>query len=168
MERRIFFAFPEPAQARSAVNELVAAGIPRTDIHAVAFDPQAVADLPPATAEQRRDRTWGLETTYWRANLALFFVALVGLVAALYAGMPILAMLALGIMVLTLLTGEHFAVRLPHAHLDEQSVPLHHGEVVLMVDVPNSRVHDVEQAVSRRHPEVGVTGVGWHIHGLNA
>ena len=40
--------------------------------------------------------------------------------------------------------------------------------LLLMVDVPASRVHDVEQVVSRRHPEVGVGGVGWHIHGLNA
>ena len=168
MERRIFFAFPEPRQARSAVNELLAAGIARTDIHAVALDPQTVADLPPANVEQRRDRTWRLETAYWQANLALFFIALVGLLAALYAGKPILAMFALGIMVLTFITGERFAVRLPHAHLDEQSVPLHHGEVVLMVDVPESRVQDVAQVVSRRHPEVGVGGVGWHIHGLNA
>jgi hypothetical protein len=168
MERRIYFAFPAPRQARGAVSELLAAGISRTDIHAVAFDPQAVSDLPPASPEQRRDRTWSLETTYWRANLALYFFALVGLLVALYAGKPILALLALGIMVLTFVTGERFAVRVPHAHLDEQSVPLHHGEVVLMVDVPASRVHDVEQVVSRRHPEVGVGGVGWHIHGLNA
>ena len=168
MERRIFFAFPEPGQARSAVSELLAAGIPRTDIHAVALDPRAVADLPPATAEQQRDRTWRLETTYWRTNLALFFVALVGLLAAVYAGMPVLAILALGIMGLTFVTGERFAVRLPHAHLDEQSVPLHHGEVVLMVDLPEGRVHDVEEVVSRRHPEVGLGGVGWHIRGVNA
>ena len=168
MERRIYFAFPRPHQARSAVSDLLAAGIALTDIHAVALDSQAVSDLPPATAEQRRDRTWNLERIYWRANLALFFVALAGLLAALYAGEPILAILALGVMVLTFVTGERFAVRVPHAHLDEQSVPLHHGEVVLMVDVPASRVHDVEQVVSRRHPEVGVGGVGWHIHGLNA
>jgi hypothetical protein len=127
-----------------------------------------VSDLPLATPEQRRDRTWSLEATYWRANLALFFLALAGLLAALYAGKPVLSLLALGIMVLTFVTGERFAVRVPHAHLDEQSVPLHHREVVLMVDVPASKVHDVAQAVSRRHPEVGVGGVGWHIHGLNA
>jgi hypothetical protein len=127
-----------------------------------------VSDLPPATAEQRRDRTWSLEATYWRANLALFFLALAGLLAALYAGKPIPALLALGIMVLTFVIGERFAIRVPHAHLGEQSVPLHHGEVVLMVDVPASKVHNVEQAVSRRHPEVGVGGVGWHIRGLNA
>ena len=168
MERRIYFAFPQPHQARSAVSDLLAAGISRTDIHAVALDSQAVSDLPPATAEQQRDRMWNLETTFWRANLAMFFLALAGLLAALYAGKPILALLALGIMVLTFVTGERFAVRVPHAHLDEQGVPLHHGEVVLMVDVPASKVHDVEQAVSRRHPEVGVGGVGWHIHGLNA
>ena len=66
------------------------------------------------------------------------------------------------------LTGARFAAHLPHAHLDEQAIPLRHGEVILMVDVPETKVHEVERLVSRRHPEVGVGGVGWHIHGLNA
>lgn len=168
MQRRIFFAFPEPRQARGAVNDLQASGIPPADIHTVALDPNAVANLPPATVEQQRDRAWRLETTYWQANLALFFAALVGLLAALYAGRPILAALALCIMLLTFVTGARFAVHLPHAHLDEQAIPLRHGEVILMVDVPETKVHEVERLVSRRHPEVGVGGVGWHIHGLNA
>jgi hypothetical protein len=52
--------------------------------------------------------------------------------------------------------------------VDEQRIPLRHGEVVVMVDVPADRVHEVEGMVSRQHPEAGVGGVGWHIHGLNA
>lgn len=167
MERRLYFTFPKPEQARRVVDELVAGGVPRRAIHAVARDAAGIEDLRAATPAQRRDRVWALERLYWNANLALFFVSLLGLLAALYVGHLAAAAIALGVMTLTFLTGERFAVRIPHSHLDEQRVPLRHGEVVVMVDVPVSRVHDVETLVSQRHPEAGVGGVGWHIHGFS-
>ena len=42
-------------------------------------------------------------------------------------------------------------------------VPFAHGEEILLVDVPRTHVHEIEQLVSRRHPETGVGGVGWTI-----
>ena len=71
-------------------------------------------------------------------------------------------------MVLTFVTGDRVSLHLPHAHLDEQPFPLRRGEVILMVNAPEHSAHEVEQRVSHQHPEVGVGGVGWHIHGLNA
>jgi hypothetical protein len=59
--------------------------------------------------------------------------------------------------------GDRFAVRLPHAHLADLRVPLEHGEVVLLVDVPLYRVREIEHPVAERHPEVGVGGVGWTV-----
>ncbi len=168
MERRLYFTFPRPAQARRAVEELLAGGIERSAVHVVARDATAVADLQAATPAQRHDRVWTLERLYWNTNLVVFFVSLLGLLVALYVDRPMVAVAALLVMAATFLAGERFAVRVPHAHLDEQRVPLRHGEVVVMVDVPADRVHEVEAMVSRRHPEVGVGGVGWHIHGLNA
>jgi hypothetical protein len=168
MERRLYFTFPRPAQARQVVDELVASGIARSAVHVVAHDAAGVDDLPAATPAQRHDRVWTLERLYWNANLVVFFVSLLGLLVAVYLAKPAVAVAALIVMAASFLTGERFAVRVPHAHLDEQRVPLQHGEVVVMVDVPADRVHEVEAMVSRRHPEVGVGGVGWHIHGLNA
>lgn len=168
MERRLYFTFPRAAQARRAVEELVAGSIPRTAIHTVARDDAGIEDLPAATTAQRHDRVWALERLYWNTNLVVFFVSLLGLLVALYVDRPTVAVAALLVMVATFLAGERFAVRVPHAHLDEQRVPLRHGEVVVMVDVPADRVHEVEAMVSRQHPEAGVGGVGWHIHGLNA
>lgn len=167
MERRLYFTFPRPAQARRAVEELFAGGIERSAVHVVARDATAIADLPEATPAQRHDRVWALEQLYWNANLVVFFVSLSGLLVALYLDEPAVAVAALIVMAATFLAGERFAVEVPHAHLDEQRVPLRHGEVVVMVDVPAGRVHEVEALVSRRHPEVGVGGVGWHVHGLN-
>ena len=63
----------------------------------------------------------------------------------------------------TFIAGERFAVKLPHAHLTDLRVPLEHGEVVLLVDVPFERVREIEHLVAERHPEIGVGGVGWTI-----
>jgi hypothetical protein len=167
VERRLYFTFPRPAQARRAVDELVAGGVARSAVHVVAHDATAIADLPAATSAQRHDRVWTLERLYWNTNLVVFFVSLLGLLVALYVDRPAVAVAALLVMAATFLTGERFAVRVPHAHLDEQRVPLRHGEVLVMVDVPADRVHEVESLVSRQHPEASVGGVGWHIHGLN-
>ena len=49
MERRLYFTFPRAAQARRAVEELVAGSIPRTAIHTVARDDAGIEDLPAAT-----------------------------------------------------------------------------------------------------------------------
>ena len=54
----------------------------------------------------------------------------------------------------------------PHAHPVNVRVPLRHGEIVLMVDVAFSRVHEFEHLISRRHPEAGVAGVGWALGDL--
>jgi hypothetical protein len=168
MERRLYFTFPLPAQARRAVKELIDSGIARTAIHAVARDADVLDDLPRATPAERDDLVWTLERRYWSANLAVFFAALVGFLAAVYFGRWVYAATALLFMAVTFVTGERFAAALPHTHLDELRVPLGHGEVVVMVDVAADRVRDVEQLLSRLHPEVGVGGVGWHIHGVHA
>jgi len=59
--------------------------------------------------------------------------------------------------------GGRVAGKVPHFHLSGMRVPFAHGEEILLVDVPRTHVHEIEQLVSRRHPETGVGGVGWTI-----
>jgi hypothetical protein len=167
MERRLYFLFPRPRHARHAVAELQETGIPRADIHLVARDCRELEGTPVATEAQQTDRVWWIERLYWNINLAVFFAALAALGLALWADRVEAALAALAVMLLTFVTGERFAVRVPHAHLAEQRVPLRHGEVVVMVDVPASRVREIEQLIERLHPEVGIGGVGWHLHGAS-
>lgn len=49
----------------------------------------------------------------------------------------------------------------PDVHLTEFTDALAHGEVLLMVDVPGSRVAEVEDFIHQRYPESVVGGVGW-------
>ncbi len=166
MLRRIYFAVPNRMHARSIVNELEAAGIERTQIHAVAKPGVDISDLPAATLPQRQDRVWALENFFWRGDLILFGIATLGLVLATFNAWVIGAIAAIAVMIATFLVGNHFAASLPHTHLGDLQVPFKHGEILLMVDVDRNRVREVEQLVTRRHPEAEVSGIGWTIHAL--
>ena len=163
MWRRLYVAFPHAEQARGVVAELEQAGVKREQIHTIARPDVDIAGLPVANEAQRQDRVWFWERLFWNGNLAAFAVALVVAALALYAGAPGWAMVAAAAAIVAVVLGDLFAVKVPHVHLSEMRVPLNHGEVVLLVDVPRDRLLEIEQLVSRHHPEAGVGGVGWTI-----
>jgi len=163
MVRRLYLTFPTRSQAVRAVADLQGAGVRAEDIHAVAKPGTDLSGLPRATDGQTHDQVWRLELLFWYANLGVFGLAALGLAVALFAWSPAGMAASLVVMVATFIAGERFAVKLPHAHLADLRVPLEHGEVVLLVDVPVQRVREIEHLVAERHPATGVGGVGWTI-----
>ncbi len=166
MRRRLFFLFPDEEHALRVVDELVQNGLDRSHVHALAGGRMKLSNLSPATPQQRADKVWLLERLFWNGNLAVFTLALLGLLASLYWGFSTWSVLAIGIMLITFIVGERFAVTLPHIHLNEFRGALSHGEVLLMVDIPKERVAEIEELVHRGHPEAGVGGVGWTVEAL--
>lgn len=165
MWRRLYLHLPKREQARQLSNELERAGIDRKQIHALSRDGGELPGLPQATAAQQADSVWFWEQLYWNGNLALFAVALLGFVVALFSGALTWMILAVAVMLLTFLGGNYFASQIPHAHLNEMLEPLQHGEVVLLVDLPAQQLQRAE-AIARRHPETGGHVVGWTMPGL--
>ena len=166
MWRRLYLTFPNSDQARQASDELEHDGLKREQMHAMSSEGGNLEGLPPSSSEQQHDRVWFYEQLYWNSNLALFAVALVGFIVALYSGATGWAIFTAAIMLFTFLSGNYFASELPHAHLNEMVEPMQHGDVVLMVDLPADQVARVDHAVARRHPEVRGHVVGWTIPGL--
>ena len=166
MWRRLYLSFPDSDHAREASNELVQEGISHTQIHAMSRDGRGLSGLPEATPEQQQDRVWFWEQLYWNGNLALFGVALIGFIIALFNGAVAWAGFTAVIMLATFLGGNYFASNVPHAHLNQMSEPMQHGEVVLMVDLPAEQVGRVDHAVARHHPEAGGHVVGWTMPGM--
>jgi len=167
MWRRIYVSFPTAAQTRRVVDELKAFGVAEDQMHALARPGVDIDGLPRASEAQRGDQVWTLEQAFWYGNLALFAVALVLAVWALFQGAVGWAVVAILAAIATVVIGERFVVTLPHAHLNQLRVPYRHGEVILLVDVPHEQLREVEQLVSRRHPEAGVGGVGWTLQSGN-
>lgn len=166
MWRRLYLTFPNPEQARQASDELEHDGLKREQIHAMHSDGGNLEGLPPASSKQQHDRVWFYEQLYWNGNLALFAVALLGFIVAIYSGAGGWAIFTATVMLITFLGGNYFASNLPHAHLNEMVEPMQHGEVVLMVDLPAEQVAKVDHNVGRRHPESGGHVVGWTMPGL--
>lgn len=163
MWRRIYFSFPSAEQTRRVVTELEAAGVKRNRIHTIARSDVDIAGLPTANDAQRGDQVWLWEQIFWYGNLATFVLVLTAAAIALYLGSVGWAIVGAVMAVATVILGQRFAVKLPHIHLSEMRIPFVHGEVILLIDVPRSRVREIEQLVSRHHPEAGLSGVGWTI-----
>ncbi len=163
MWRRLYFTFPHADHARRVVADLELAGVGRDRIHTLARPDVDISGLPIANAAQRQDRVWFWERTLWNGNLAFFAIMLAFAALALYADSPGWAIVAAAAALTAVVLGERFAVKVPHVHLSEMRVPMTHGEVIILVDVPRTRVRDIEQLVSRHHPEAGVGGVGWTV-----
>lgn len=166
MLRRLYFVIPDKEQAARLVNDLELMGVDRRHMHALSRGDVDLSPLPSATPRQKRDAGWWLEWRLWNANLALFFVALIGFAAALYYGSTLWTVVTLAVMITTFAAGALFVLFVPDTHLDEFRGALAHREILLMVDVPKRRVAEVEEFVYRRHPEAMPGGSGWTIEGL--
>jgi hypothetical protein len=165
MWRRLYLTFPDTDHARAVSDELQREGINAKQLHAMSREGGKLPGLPPSSSGQQHDRVWFWERLYWNGNLALFGIALLGLVVALFTGAFAWALFSVAIMLATFLGGKHFATEVPHAHLNEMREPMSHGEVVLMVDLPAEQLPRAEQ-IAHRHPEAGGHVVGWTMPGL--
>ena len=76
-------------------------------------------------------------------------------------------LLPAAVMLISFLLGEEFTRRVPDVHLSEFRDALRHGEILLMIDVPVTKVERFEALVHRHHPEAVTGGVGWHIDALH-
>lgn len=164
MQRRLYFLFPDEVHARHAVDTLLdEIGIDARHIHALTRNESGIARLPRPTARQRNNTAARTETWVWNGNLWLFTLALMLFVVALVSGVGILAVVTLAIMIATFVIGFLFTSHVPQAQLDQFHDAIAHGEVVIMLDVPRTRVKEVEDYMHHRHPEAVVGGVSWSI-----
>lgn len=158
--RRLYFILPGESQAIQVVSDLEGAGLDRRHIHAVPGRGTHLTRLPLATERRRHDAAGLLERTLWKVNLAVFCVALLGLLAALYLGSLGGIIATAAIMAVSFLGGARFAMAIPATHLDE------FRGVLLLVDVPTIRAAEIETLIEHRHPEAVAGGTSWTIEAL--
>ncbi len=163
MLKRLYFLFPQKHQVKQAVQELEDTGIKTGRMHTIAHEEVDISGLPVASKNQKSDFSAVLERIIWNLNLGLFFVATAFLIYAVFQGNWILGIFNLLIMAGTLYGGNYFVSHVPHIHLDQFQGALAHGEILLMVDVPQWRIRRVERLIKKHHPEGNLDGVGWTV-----
>ena len=166
MNRRLYFLMPDKAHALSVIYELTSNGIDVDHIHALADKKVRLKGLPNASWHQSHDTGHRVEDLLWKINLFVFGLALGSLATLLLSkGLNAWLLVPSGIMLVTFLVGLLFT-RVPNTRLGEFRDALAHGEILLMVDVPQTRAADIEDRVRHHHPETTVGGVGWGTEAL--
>jgi len=161
MFRRLHFLLPNVKLAQKVVDELSALGVSHKQIHTVADEGNDIGSLPPATPNQRRDKTKRIENIAWSGNLLLFFSTLVVFVAAVAYGNYILAILCIAVMLVSFSLGSFFIHHMPRVHVDQFKHALSHRELLLMVDVPDTQAYNIENNIHRHHPAAYEGGSTW-------
>ncbi|OOZ41549.1 hypothetical protein BOW53_03300 [Solemya pervernicosa gill symbiont] len=160
MKRRLYLLFPDAEFARRGVAALNQDGIETRRIHTIARNGESLEGLPGSTFEQRSDRLHQLERWVWNGNLTLFFIMLAGFFVAISYGAVVVATLLVVAMLVSFLAGERFT-HLPDADFREVRDALAHGEIMLMVDIPESEVYRIEHQIHQQVPEARFGGVSW-------
>jgi len=167
MFRRLNFLIPNAKLAQEVVNELTGLGVNDKNIHTYAEHNLPTDSLLPATKNQAEDRSQYLEDIFWKGNLSFFFILLCLLIITLLTSHYLLSLACLGIMLVSFSIGNIFATYIPHVHLSEFKNALSHNELLMMVDVPYEKMHDIETQIHRHHPAVVEGGSSWALKGVD-
>jgi hypothetical protein len=161
MYRRLYFLVPGRVHALSIIEDLSHQGVNPKRIHTLADKRTRTDGLPQASAGQRNDTGDRLERLLWNGNLISFALAFGCFIFLLITQhMNWWLLLPTSVMAVNFIAGLKFS-NLASIHLGEFRDALAHGEILLLVDVPEDRVNDIERSVHHHHPEAAIGGVGW-------
>jgi hypothetical protein len=166
MRRRLYFMLPDVRSARSLLDDLLLARIEERHMHFFAKDGMLLPDMPEANFFQKTDIVQG-------AELGMLAGGCAGLVAGIFlVWFPMEGIQLQSIAILaTAIGGALFggwassmvAAAVPSSRLKSFIDGIERGQVLLMVDVPFTKVETIESLVGQRHPEAVFGGVEPHI-----
>lgn len=167
MFRRLHFLLPNAQLAQKVVHELQRMGVDNTKIHAYAEHDLPLGSLRPVTPNQAHDRAQKLENILWKGNLILFFLFLAIMLIAIAYGNYLVALACIAVMLVSFAAGNFFASHIPRVHMSEFRDAVSHNELLLMVDVPDEKLNQVEQAIHRHHPAAVEGGTSWTLKNID-
>lgn len=162
MRRRLYFLLPNVSRAQQAVNELLLARIDDHHIHVMAKEGTDLGDLPTASLLQRSDFIHGIE-------IGLSVGGATGIVAGMVAiafppagvelgGWTLLALALAGALIGAWVSGM-VGSDIPNSQLREFESEVENGHILMLVDVPKSRVDEVSEMIRLHHPEADMHGI---------
>jgi hypothetical protein len=163
MRRRIYWLLPDLASARRTMDDLLLARISEPHIHFVAREDVDMSGLHPANVLQTSD-------VVRSAQVGLVIGGAVGAVLGAIAALffPIVGNTPeWGMIAVLAIVGAGFGawsssmigISTPNNRLKRFEPAIAQGQILLMVDVPHSRVDDVEARLQALHPEAHLEGV---------
>jgi len=149
MRKRLYYLLSDVPSTRKIVNELLVARIDENHIHVLARDNAAIDDLPKATLMQSSDIVHGIETGLVIGGLTGLVVSLISTIAldlGAMVGVVILSCTLLGSL-LGIWISSMVGSDLRNSRLRNFEDELEKGKVLLMVDIPQSRVKEISSKI---------------------
>jgi hypothetical protein len=156
MRRRLYFLLPDVASARHTVDDLLLARVEDRHMHVLARRDTDLGNLHEASALQKTDLVHG-------AEIGLVIGGIGGCLLGLFVVLtpPDGFTLELATVLATTLGGALLGAwvaslvgaSVPNSRLKQYAADIEAGRVLLMVDVPPSRIEAIRELVHRRHPE---------------
>ncbi|MGV6827318.1 MAG: DUF1269 domain-containing protein [bacterium] len=161
MSRRLYFVVPTVAIAQQIEKELLLARIDSGRMHFMASEGTDLHDLPEATLAQKSDVVHGLEVGLVAGGGAGVFA---GFGAMFFLGVSsstaaIMGMLAIFGALFGAWISALIGTSVPNSRLETFQKDLQEGHVLMMLDVPKERVHEVTDMVRMHHPDTDFSGV---------
>lgn len=164
--RRLYFMLPDLDTARIVVDELLVKRVDDHHIHVVAKEGTPMGDLPEANLLQKSDFIPAMER-------GLAVGGITGVIAGIAAVTfpPAGLVLGGGAILGTSLAGAGFGawisgmigMDVPNSQIDKFEEAIEKGEVLMMVDIPKTRVEEIEALVQQHHPDADMGGTEPHI-----
>ncbi len=162
MRRRLYFILPDLASATQTSNDLLLARIDDHHMRFLARRGTALGELREANYLQKSDMVHG-------AQLGLIVGAVGGFLVGIYMVLTPPEGIALHQMTVLISTmvGAVFGAwvaslvgtAVPNSRLRSFQGEIESGKILLMVDVPPSRIEEIRELVGRRHPEATARGL---------
>lgn len=163
MRRRVYWLLPDRASARRTMNDLLLARVEERHIHFVARDDVDMSGLHEANVLQTSDvvRAAQLGLVVGAASGAVIGV-LAEAFYPLFGDSPQWAVAAVLAMIgapLGAWTASMIGASVPSHRLARFRGAIDSGQLLLMVDVPRSRVDEIEDQLAAHHPEARLEGL---------
>ena len=159
--RRLYFLMPDINVTHELVKELLLSHVEERYIHVIAKEGTPMEDLPEASLLQKSDFVPAIEK-------GLTIGAITGVVCGLVAmafppaglvigGGAVFAIGAAGAGVGGLMSSM-VGVGLPSSRLEKFEDAINDGEFLVLIDVPRTRVDEIEAMVMKHHPDADIEG----------
>lgn len=160
--QRLYFVIPTVESCRAIANELLLARIEEKHMHFLNKDDHVPHDLPQANLLQKSDFVPAVERgltigggTGLFAGLLAFSFQTAGLEVG---GFAILSICLAGGGIGAWISGM-IGVDVPNTQLKPFIPAINAGNYLLIVDVKNQRAHEIEELITKMHPEASDHGV---------
>ena len=162
VRRRLYFLLPDLGSAIQTANELLLARVEDSHMHFLAQRGMSLGKLHEANYLQKSDAVHGAELGFVLGGLGGFLIGIY-----IYLTPPDGVALQLITVLISTVIGSMFgawaaslvAMSVPNSRLKPFQKEIDAGKILLMIDVPPSRIEEIQDLVRRRHPEAADHGI---------